>query len=162
MGPRIGPIIDETCKHLIAVLKENEAKEFTEQFWIQIANEFNQKWNFPHCAGAIDGKHAAILRPGKSGSLFYNYKQFFSVVLMAVTDASYKFLYYDIGGYGSEGDSTVFQNCSFGMSLLENKLNLPTDKLVNGKPMPFVFVSDDAFPLHKNIMKPFKPPTKQL
>jgi len=43
---------------------------------------------------------------------------------------------------------------------MENNLKLPTDKLINGKPMPFVFVADDAFPLHQNIMKPFKPPSR--
>ena len=28
--------------------------------WLRIANEFEKKWDFPHCIGAIDGKHVVI------------------------------------------------------------------------------------------------------
>ena len=41
------------------------------------SKEFEERWQFPNCAGAIDGKHVRIFSPALSGSLYYNYKDFF-------------------------------------------------------------------------------------
>ena len=55
----------------------------------KIAQSRENKWNSPHCLGAIDGKHIIMESPAKSGSLFYNYKKSFSIVLLAVCNADY-------------------------------------------------------------------------
>ena len=52
--------------------------------WLDIAEEFDNKWNFPHCLSAIDGKHIIIQVPSRSGSTFFSYKKSFSIVLLAV------------------------------------------------------------------------------
>ena len=65
--------------------------------WKRIAQGYSDKWNFHNCLGALDGKHVAIEKPKHSGSLYYNYKGFNSLVLMALVDANYNFLYVDIG-----------------------------------------------------------------
>jgi len=153
----VGTIIDDTCSYIIEALSHLFIQEFTPEKWIEIANEFHRKWNFPNCLGAFDGKHCGIKCPKNSSSCFYNYKGFFSIVLMAVADANYRFIYTDIGSYGSEWDSAVFRNCEFGKALFQNQLNIPAEQKINGKSIPFTFISDDAFPLHRNIMKPFKP-----
>ena len=69
------------------------------------------------CLGAIDGKHCIIKCPPNSGSNFYNYKETFSLVLMAVADASYIFTYVDVGDYGRQSDSSVFCNTKCGEML---------------------------------------------
>ena len=38
--------------------------------------------DFPHCLGAIDDKHIIMQNPVKSGSLFYNYKKSFVMLIM--------------------------------------------------------------------------------
>lgn len=68
--------------------------------------------DFPNCVGAIDGKHVRVVCPNKSGSLYYNYKNYFSIVLLAIVDAKYKFLAIDVGSYGKEGDSGIFAKSS--------------------------------------------------
>lgn len=47
-------------------------------------------WNYPHCLGAIDGKHINMFAPPNSGSLYYDYMGNFSLVLLAVVDADLK------------------------------------------------------------------------
>jgi hypothetical protein len=81
---------------------------------------------------------------------------------MGVADAEYKFIYFDVGAYGSENDSTVFRDCSFGRKLFNMELQLPEGRKVAGRETPFMFLADDAFPLHRNIMKPYTPKKGQL
>lgn len=64
--------------------------------WLQVAEDFENKWNFPNCLRCIDGKHVQIQAPNTSGFLYYNYKKTFSEVLLAVCDAHLKFSYIDV------------------------------------------------------------------
>jgi hypothetical protein len=57
--------------------------------WKEIARDFKKKWNFPHALGALDGKHIRIRNPARAGSLYYNCKRYFSIVLMVLVDADY-------------------------------------------------------------------------
>lgn len=126
--------------------------------WEDVAQRFLNKTNFPNCLGAIDGKHIRLIKPCHSGSQYYNYKKYFSVVLMAVVDADYKFIYVDIGSFGSNADSAVFQHSKFGKRLAYNELDLPDNRPLpgtEGPEMPFVFVADDAFAIHEHLMKPY-------
>jgi len=60
--------------------------------WIRTADEFYETTNFPNCIGAADGKHIRTRKANERGSQFFNYKHFFSTVLMAVADAVYCFI----------------------------------------------------------------------
>lgn len=70
---------------------------------------FRNRWNFPHCVGAIDGKHVAIQAPSNSGSVFFNYKKYYSTVLLGVVDCDYKFISIDSGSYRKESDGGIFR-----------------------------------------------------
>lgn len=134
----------------------------TENVLKNISEKFSSRWNLPHCVGSIDGKHIRIMAPPNSGSLFYNYKDFFSVVLMGVCDADYNFSYIDVGCYGSISDGGVFTSSVFGQMLQEDTLPLPEPENLPGTNtlMSYFFVGDSAFPLRKNLMRPY--PGKML
>ncbi|KAI0221825.1 hypothetical protein LSAT2_026913 [Lamellibrachia satsuma] len=159
MGERtMSNIVDETCQALFTVMKERYLKvPATAEHWRKIAVEFHTKWNYPCCIGALDGKHVAIQQPVNSGSEFFNYKHFFSVLLLALVDANYKFVYVDVGAPGRAGDAGVFAESSLKVALEKNTLNLPSAETIDGIPnkIQYHIVGDDAFPLSEKIMKPY-------
>ena len=61
-----------------------------------------------HAIDALDGKHIATKKPKKPGSE-YNYKHVFSIVLLALMNADYKFLWVDVGSSGSCSDGLIYQ-----------------------------------------------------
>ena len=132
--------------------------------WRAIAATFQQRWNFPNCVGAIDGKHVVLQAPPATGSQFYNYKGTFSLVLLAVVDAEKCFRVVDVGGYGGSSDGGILAHSIFGQRLLDGTLHLPEDTQLPGAAhlgrQPHVFVADEAFPLRRNVMRPF--PGKHL
>lgn len=82
----------------------------TTEMWKSVALEFEQQWKCPHCIGALDGKHVMIKKPSKSDTSFFNYKQTFFLVLMALVDANYKFISVDIGSMGRFSDGNIFSS----------------------------------------------------
>jgi hypothetical protein len=121
------------------------------------AEEFWTKWNFPNCILAIDGKHVRIRCPNNSGSLFFNFKDYFSTVLLAMVDAYYKFVAIDVGSYGKEGDSGIFLKSTMGQQILNGVFKFPEDSALPGTDIivPHVVLGDQAFRLHKHILRPF-------
>lgn len=68
--------------------------------WKIVARGFKERWDFPNCLGAIDGKEIRIKKPPHSGTMFFNYKKFYSFKLLAACDAFYRFTWIDVGDYG--------------------------------------------------------------
>ncbi|GBO98780.1 hypothetical protein EVAR_258_1 [Eumeta japonica] len=60
MGKTIASIVHETCRVLWTELVPIHMPIPTEQRLKAIAEDFEATWNFPHCIGAIDGKHCEI------------------------------------------------------------------------------------------------------
>ncbi|VDK65217.1 unnamed protein product [Cylicostephanus goldi] len=69
-----------------------------------------ERYDYPRGVAFMDGKHIAIDKPPHSGSLFWNYKNFYSIILLAMTDADYRVLAYDIGAPGHAGDAGVYRS----------------------------------------------------
>ena len=147
----ISNIISETCTAIFECLKTEylRAPTYSEE-WKNISEQFEENWNFPHVIGAIDGKHIRIECPKNSGTLYYNYKGYFSIVLLAICDANYCFTLFDIGSYGSNNNSGVLANSEMGIRFATNDFNLPIAEKLNGcayKPLPYFLLGDEIFPL---------------
>ena len=155
--------ISKIIKEISCIIWDTLREEFmklpdTENEWKAIANGFEIKANFPHCLGAVDGKHIRVVKPDQSGSMYFNYKDYFSFVLLAVVDAEYRFIFVSIGSYGKECDSLIFKETLFWKKMNEGSLNIPKPKPLHEtivKDVPYVLVADEAFPLSVNLLRPF-------
>lgn len=142
-------IIDEFQPEVMQVPK-------TKEEWKAIADQFEARWNFPHTCGALDGKHVAIRCPGKTGTTFYNYKGFYSIVLFGLVDADYKFIWADVGTAGSASDCGIFNKCQLKEGIEQGVIQLPDPEPLAGddQDTPYFLIGDEAFPLRTWMMKP--------
>uniref|UniRef100_A0A1X7U8F3 DDE Tnp4 domain-containing protein n=1 Tax=Amphimedon queenslandica TaxID=400682 RepID=A0A1X7U8F3_AMPQE len=84
------------------------------------------------------------------GSVYFNYKGSHSIVLLAVCDAQYKFILFDIGGAGRQSDGGTLSNSQFVRALESEILSIPDNCPLPGTThpsLPYVVVGDEAFPL---------------
>jgi len=126
---------------------------------VNTANDFYLRTQFPYFIDALDGKHVRIKLPTGSGYLFYNYKHFFSILVLALVDANYCFIAVGVGAFGKSSDSNVFKKSKVGRKLQSNQLGIPGSRPLpneeNGKGMPFVVVGDEPFALSEHVLRPY-------
>ena len=154
----VSNIIDTTCEALLDVLlPQYVQRPSTEDEWRRVPQGFEQLWNFPHCVGAIDGKHVTIQAPAMSGSTYFNYKGAHSIVLMAVCDAQYCFTLLDIGDAGRLSDGGVFSHSGFGQAMEASELSLLEPDIIPrmATTSPYYFIGDTAFPLKTYMLRPY-------
>ena len=154
----ISKFIPEVCDAIVAEYEDEVFKTpSTPEAWLQVEDRFSKRWNFHHACGAIDGKHIAIKKPDHSGSQYFNYKGFFSIVLLAIVDGDYKFVWVNIGANGSASDCGIYNRSPLEVALREGTLGFPDAAPLphDDVPIPYFFVGDDAFPLRPYMMKPY-------
>ena len=153
----IGGIVHSVCSAIWNILQPMCLPIPAQETWINNAAAFTRLWNYPMCVGAVDGKHVRIRKPGRAGSMYYNYKDYNSIVLQAVVDANKMFTIIDVGDYGKNSDGSVLRFSSFGRALQRGTLSLPPAGIIEGieRPIPHHFISDEAYPLSENLMRPY-------
>lgn len=124
---------------------------------MEIVNAFDQRWHYPACIGALDEKHVCMRKPEKSGSHFYNYKGFFSIVIMALVNSNYEFIFVDIGAEGAASEGGVWRECQLHQDLSTGEIQLTEDVHLKGtnKKVSCHIVGDDAYQLSTTLMKPY-------
>ena len=138
------------CKYVPQVCKAI-LKEFQQEYlvcptdpedWMKIEERFRNRWNVPHAIGALDGKHIAIKKPKRSGSEYFNYKGYFSLVLLA---------------NGSSSDAQIFNRSKLNRRIENRTLGLPPPELLGpgGANLHYFLLGDDAFALMPWLVKPY-------
>lgn len=91
-----------------------------------------------------------------AGSINYNYKNFFSIVLMAIADADYKFVMIDVGAYGKDSDGGELHNSRRYHSISNGSIKSPNNNVLLNSNIstPFVFIEDKAFPFSEFLITP--------
>lgn len=158
----ISKIIAVTCQAVYDQLKDQYLSSPSSKEEMEIAKSFEELWNMPHVIGAIDGKCIRMRYPKFSGIQYYNYKGFFSLVLMAICDTNYCFTLFDVGQFGSNNDSGILANSKMGEAIENGSLKVPDFAKINadtGK-IPYYFIGDEIFPLKTWLVRPY--PEKAL
>ena len=112
--------------------------------WKKIEQRFRNRWNVPHAVGALDGKHIVIK------------KGYFSLVLLDLVDADYKFLWVNTGASGSSSDAQIFNPSKLKRRIENGTLGLPPPEPLGpgGPNLHYLLLGDDAFALMHWLVKP--------
>ena len=151
-------IIREVCNAIIAEFRDDlKMLPRDPKAWREVADGFSTRWNFEHCLGAIDGKHIAIKKPKGSGSTHYNYKGFCSIVLLAIVDSQYRFMWINVGSPGRCSDGGIWKDSTLHRRVEGGRQGIPAPEPLPGHrtPVPWFFVGDAAFALAPWMQKPF-------
>ena len=110
-----------------------------------------------HALGALDGKHIPIRCPRRGSSHYHNYKGFHSIVLLALVDADYKFLWVDLGIARSSSDAQIFKHSDLRYKIEDGTIGFPeNESLVDDGPKVHYFIlGDNAFLLKLWLMMPY-------
>ncbi|CAH1991371.1 unnamed protein product, partial [Acanthoscelides obtectus] len=117
-------IIAEVCTAIWDKLASIHMPEPTTNLFLRSSTLYMQKWNLPNCVGAIDGKHIRVKCPANSGSMYYNYKGYYSIVLQALADAQYRFIAIEVG---KQSDGGIFSESTLYRRLKNGTFNMPAD-----------------------------------
>ena len=154
----ISLFVPEVCDAITELLEDEViTKPTTPDQWLEVAELLGTRWQVHHAPGALDGKHVRIRQPRRGGSLYFNYKHFHSIILLALADADYRFIWVDVGANGSASDCQVFNESDLKDCIHSRIIGFPAPSHLpnDNKNTPYFILGDDAFALRTWMMKPF-------
>ncbi|XP_065356594.1 uncharacterized protein LOC135950976 [Calliphora vicina] len=149
-------ILHEFCRAVI----ENLANDFLPTNFLTAAKveecvQGFEDLGFPQCLGAIDGCHIEVKPPASEAIDHFNYKGWYSVVLFALVDYRYRFLYVNVGCPGRCNDSQFYQHSQLSKIIESSKLLKDKSRQICNTEVPVLLIGDSAFKFSRTIMKPY-------
>ena len=154
-------IVSEVAEAIVEILWDSEVTTYmpkSETEFYQKMNDMDQRWQFPCCWGAIDGCHIPIKCPPgglQSCKEYHNFKNFYSVVLTAMVDSSYRFSWGSCGFPGNSHDSVIFMSTDLWRKIESGSYIPNVAKKLYDVEVPPIILADSAFQLKPWLMKPY-------
>ena len=118
-------------------------------------SKFEEKLDFPHVVGAIDGTHVEIKAPLLNPADYFNRKQKYSIVTQAVTDSRMLFLDVSTGWPGSIHDARVLRLSGVFREIENGTILTRPVTVINRTNVRPLILGDPAYPLRPWLMTPF-------
>ncbi|XP_018793999.1 PREDICTED: putative nuclease HARBI1 [Bactrocera latifrons] len=124
---------------------------------IQLREYLNsfESLGFPQVLGAIDGCHIDVRPAAEDAVDYYNYKGWYSTVLLALVDARCRFIYINVGSPGRCNDSSIFERSSLKRELAQSTIFKDMSRQISSVNVPLVLLGDSAFKFDEHLMKPY-------
>ncbi|CAN0403282.1 unnamed protein product [Ascophyllum nodosum] len=122
-----------------------------------ISKAFQKRTGMKNVVGAIDGSHIPIPAPSEAAQgSYYNYKGFFSVVLVAIVDNDGLFRWICAGAPGSCGDGEIFKWSRWYKKLIADQSKPASSRRLITKGR--VILGDSAFANCEWLLCPYDAP----
>ncbi|KAG0430745.1 hypothetical protein HPB47_021501 [Ixodes persulcatus] len=144
----------EFCHIVVSELERDWLKMMTAAELPDHVREFQAALEFPQGIAALDGCHFPVSPPKVNASDYYNYKGWYSIILLALVDHRYRFRYVNVGTPGRCHDAHVFRRSALA-KILEGPTFTTPMVTINGTAVPPLVLCDQAFPLTCNMLKPY-------
>uniref|UniRef100_A0A1X7T4L1 DDE Tnp4 domain-containing protein n=1 Tax=Amphimedon queenslandica TaxID=400682 RepID=A0A1X7T4L1_AMPQE len=152
----VSVIVNDVCKAIVKNL-------FSKYIWLpkgerlsDIVKNFEKKWGYPQCFGAIDGTHLPIIAPSECAKDYYNRKGFHSILMQGLVDCNYCFTDIYIGWPGSVHDARIFSHSKlFTLGQTGQLVPKNQSRVIHNVVVPLHIVADPAYPLLTWVVKPF-------
>ena len=124
----------------------------------EIMETFDQEWQFQCCFGAVNGCHIPIKCPkggAENAKEYHNFTNFYSIVVMAISDARYRFIWASSGYPGNSHDAIIFQSTHLFQKISDGGFIPQCSKKDGGTDIYLTLIGDSAFPFLPWLMKPY-------
>ncbi|KAH9376272.1 hypothetical protein HPB48_004851 [Haemaphysalis longicornis] len=142
------------CDVVVELLQDKWVKMPTADRLADHITAFSAVCDFPQAVGALDGLPFSVSPPKEFAVDYYNYKGWHSMVLLALVDHRYRFLYTNVGSRGRCHDASFTKARSW-RSVWAARLSKFPVATINETAVPPLILCDQAFPLTAHLIKTF-------
>ncbi|KHJ95080.1 hypothetical protein OESDEN_04981 [Oesophagostomum dentatum] len=149
----------QSMNYEATVLSADAFPPITRQMLEDCALKTHSLYDYQRAVGFLDGKHIMIKKPKHSGSLYWNYKNFNSIILLAMCDADYHITAFDIGAPGRAGDAGVFRRSLIKRFFDRNDHLFPPNRDLDGVgEVQYHILVDGGFGQGHRFVRPYREP----